>query len=141
MINMAKQWGIDFKEFDYYVKKIESLSSKDNLRKIANKALIETHKYLTPKIDKQIEKHKRTGRTKKSLKKDSDTQWTSDVGAIDVGFEIHNGGLASIFLMYGTPKQKPDKELYNLFYGSKIKKEVFEIQQKIFDEELSKLMN
>ena len=138
---MAKQWGIDFKDFEFYCKKIESLSSRANLREIADKALKETHKYITPQIEKEFEKHNRTERTIKSLKKDNNTEWSSDVGSIDVGFNISNGGLASIFIMYGTPRIKPDKQLYNLFYGSKIKKEVFKIQEEIFDRELQKLLN
>lgn len=138
---MAKQWGIDFKDFDFYVQKIESLSNKETLRKIADEALKETHKYLTPKIDKAFEKHNRTGRTSKSLREDNSTEWSSDVGSIDVGYNISDGGLASIFIMYGTPRIKPDKQLYNLFYGSKIKKEVFKIQEEIFDRELQKLLN
>lgn len=138
---MAKQWGIDFQDFNFYAQKIESLSSKANLRRIADEALIETHKYLTPKIEKEFEKHNRTERTIKSLKKDGETSWSSDVGSIDVGFHISNGGLASIFILYGTPRIKPDKSLYNLFFGSKIKKEVFKIQEEIFDRELQKLLN
>lgn len=138
---MAKQWGIDFKDFDFYVQKIESLSNKETLRKIADEALKETHKYLTPKIEKEFEKHNKTERTIKSLRKDNDTEWSNDIGSIDVGFNISSGGLASIFIMYGTPRIKPDKQLYNLFYGSKIKKEVFKIQEEIFDRELQKLLN
>lgn len=138
---MGKQWGIEFEEFDFYCKKIEKISNKETLRKIADKALKETHKYLTPKIEDAFDKHNRTGKTISTLKMDETTTWSSDVGEIEVGFNIKNGGLASIFIMYGTPRIKPDKKLYNLFYGSKIKKEVFKIQQNIFDEELQKLLN
>lgn len=138
---MAKQWGIDFEDFNFYAQKIESLSNKATLRKVADEALKETHKYLTPKIEKGFEKHNRTERTIKSLKKDNNTEWSSDIGSISVGFNISSGGLASIFLMYGTPRIKPDKSLYNLFFGSKIKKEVFKIQEEIFDRELQKLLN
>lgn len=138
---MSKQWGIDFKDFDFYCKKIESLSNKDTLRKVADKSLKETHKYLTPKIEDAFSIHNKTGRTIKSLRKDDSTNWSGDVGSIEVGFDIKNGGLASIFIMYGTPRIKPDKNLYNLFYGSKIKKEVFKIQEDIFEEELQKLLS
>ena len=41
---------------------------------------------------------------------------------IKVGFNISKGGLASIFLMYGTPRMQPDKKLYNSIYGSSTKK-------------------
>lgn len=137
---MAKQWGIDFEDFNYYAKKIESLSDKETLRQVADKALKKTHNYLTPKIDDAFSKHNRTGRTSKSLRQEDGTEWTSDVGSIDVGYDIKNGGLASIFLMYGTPRIKPDKKLYNLFYGKKIKREVFKIQEEVFNEELEKLL-
>lgn len=138
---MSKQWGIDFQEFDFYCKKIESISNKNELKKIADKALKETHKQITPKIEKAFSKHVRTGKTSSTLKKDSETNWNGDIGTIDVGYAIHDGGLASIFIMYGTPRIKPDKNLYNVFYGSKIKNEMFKIQENIFNEELQKLLN
>lgn len=137
---MSKQWGVDFEDFNFYAQKIESLSNKNTLKSVADKALKRTHNYITPKIESEFQKHNRTGRTFGSLRKDDSTEWNGDIGSVDVGFDIKNGGLASIFLMYGTPRMKPDKELYNLFYGSKIKKEVFKIQEDIFNDELQKLL-
>ena len=137
---MAKRWGVEFEDFNFYAKKIESLSNKNTLKNVADKSLKKTHNYLTPQIETTFKKHNRTGRTLESLRKDDSTEWSGDIGSVDVGFDIKNGGLASIFLMYGTPRMKPDKELYNLFYGSKIKKEVFKIQEDIFNDELQKLL-
>lgn len=137
---MAKQWGVDFKDLEFYTQKFEKLSNKNNLKSTADKALKETHNLLTPKIESQFEKHNRSGLTIKSLRKDNSTEWHGDIGSVDVGFDLKNGGLPSIFLMYGTPRMKPDKELYNLFYGSKIKREVFKMQENIFNDELQKIL-
>lgn len=137
---MAKQWGIDFEDFNFYAQKIENLSNRNTLKNVADTALKKTHNHLTPQIESEFQKHNRTGRTLGSLRKDDSTEWHGDIGSVDVGFDIKNGGLASIFLMYGTPRMKPDKQLYNLFYGSKIKKEVFKIQEDIFNDELQKLL-
>ena len=35
----TKQWGIDFEDFDFYAKKIESLSDKKTLKNVADMAL------------------------------------------------------------------------------------------------------
>ena len=77
--------------------------------------------------------------TARSLKRTAAVEWNGTVAEIGIGFKISQGGLPSIFLMYGTPKIQPDKNLYAAIYGSKTKKEVKTIQEDIFAEEIAKL--
>lgn len=136
---MAKaKWGIEFKDFEKFADQLEKLSSKNTLKSTTEKALKETHSIITKEAKSAISAHRRTGRTEDSLKTDADVQWTSDVGYVDVGFDIANGGLASVFLMFGTPRMSPDKDLFNSVYGQKNK--IDKIQKKIFEDEISKYL-
>lgn len=99
-------------------------------RSAVNKALIETHKIVTDKAEAAIEPHKRTGATEASLRREAVPEWSGDVASIKVGFDIENGGLPSIFLMYGTPHIKPDTALHNAFFGKETVKEIVEAQEK-----------
>lgn len=99
-------------------------------RSAVNKALIETHKIVTEKAEAAIEPHRRTGATEASLRREAVPEWSGDVASIKVGFDIENGGLPSIFLMYGTPHIKPDSALYNAFFGKETVKEIVEAQEK-----------
>ena len=129
---------IDFKGFDEYMEKLERLGS--DTKALTEKALKASFEKVTPGIGCAIDNHKRTRTTKKSLVSHSQVKWQGTVGRVEVGFDIPNGGLASIFLMYGTPRMEPDMNLYNSIYGSKVKKQVRKVQKEIFDEELRRVM-
>lgn len=94
-----------------------------------NKALIETHKIVTDKAEAAIKPHRRTGRTEASLRREAVPEWIGDVASIQVGFDLDNGGLPSIFLMYGTPHIKPDKTLHNAFFGKDTIEEIKKAQE------------
>lgn len=132
-----KKMTVDFKGFEEMFGKLDKIS--DNAKKITEKALKESYEYITPKIDNAVKPHRLTGKTENSLRNKEKVHWYGGIGYINVGFDISNGGLPSIFLMYGTPKMKPDRNLYNAIYGSKTKKQVREIQEKVFNDELRRL--
>lgn len=146
--------SIDFGNFADYAERLEKLGG--DLRATTDKALQASHDYVTDNLRRDMERHNRTGKTSRSLIEDSTVQWEGNVGSIDVGFDIANGGLPSVFLMYGTPKHAPanqtgktkgvnrgidaDKQLFDDIYGARTKKEVRKIQEKIFAEEIKKVM-
>lgn len=134
---MAKKMRLEFTGFEEMAERLDKLGG--DLKKTTEKALTETHKLLTPKIEEAFRKHdvKYSHVTMKSLKKDSKVEWSGSVAAIGVGFKISEGGFPSIFLMYGTPRVQPDKKVYNSIYGNK--KKVKELQERIFAEEIAKL--
>ena len=140
--------------FAEYADKLEKLGG--NLRGAAEKALKESAEYVNKNLKNDIKSHRRTQQTEKSLRDEEKVKWSGTTAEIGVGFDISHGGLASIFLMYGTPKHGPvgkrpgatghpgtkqDKKLYNDVYGSKAQKEIKAIQERIFAEEIEKLMN
>ena len=105
----------------------EAINKRGITEAITN-ALIKSHEYVTPKLAAEIQKHYRTGRTANSLDTNPKVNYQGDYISIGVGFHISEGGLPSIFLMYGTPKMPPDINLYNAVYGSETKKALRKIQ-------------
>lgn len=119
-----------------------------DLKKITEKALQNSHDYVVPGIHKAMQKHKRKngGDTEKSIVDNAKVEWEGNTASIEIGFDLNNGGLPSVFLMYGTPKHAKnhlgidkDKALYDSIYGRKTKKAVNELQKKTFDRALAKL--
>lgn len=134
---MSKKMRLEFAGFEEMAERLDKLGG--DLKKTTEKALAETHKMLTPKVEEAFRKHdvKYSHSTMKSLKKDSKVEWNGSTAEIGVGFKISDGGFPSIFIMYGTPRMQPDKKLYNSIYGNK--KKVKELQEGIFAEEIAKL--
>lgn len=136
---MAKKMRLEFTGFEEMAERLDQLGG--NLKETTEKALRATHEYITPNIEDAFGSHdiKYSHATANSLKKETSVEWEGSVAEISVGFKISQGGLPSIFLMYGTPRIQPDKKLYNAIYGTKTKKEVKAIQEHVFLEEISKL--
>lgn len=149
---MAKKnkFSLDFKNFEDYAEKLDKLGG--DLKDTAGEALRKSYEYVTNNLEPAINKHRETGKTEKSLLKNSKVTWTGNTASIDVGFDINNGGLPSIFLMYGTPRHGPvgakgghpgtqaDKQLYNAIYGSSAKRKIRELQEEVFAKEVKKIM-
>ena len=127
---------LQFGGFEEYAEKIDRLNG--DLKSIMTEALVESKKRVTPEIKKRMKKHRRTGVTEDSIDENLDVKWDGNVGEIKIGFEF-NEGLPSVFLMYGTPRMKKDTALYNSIYGSKVKKQISELQKEIFEREIERL--
>lgn len=142
---MAKtRFGIQFEGFEEMIKKLSELEG--DLKSVSEKALKESHAYVTPKLESAIQPSKlpakgkfSKGNTSKNLVRTNEVSWTGSVGTVKIGFDLHND-ITSIFLMYGTPRMKPVKGLKNSIYGSKAKKEIKQIQKYIFNDAIIKKM-
>ena len=128
---------INFDGFKEMAERLDKIGG--DLKKTTEQALEESAEYMTPNIQAAISPHRLTGQTESSLVKSMPVKWEGNKASRKVGFNISDGGLASIFLMYGTPKMAPDRKLYNSVYGTATRKKIAEIQKKIFIEELQRL--
>lgn len=138
---MAK-FKVDFDGFTEVMARLKKLDG--DVKTTTETALKKTHEIVTDKAEQAIAPHKKTGRTERSLQKQAKVNWIGTTASVDVGFDIHNGGLASIFLMhgakvYGTPRTPKDQKLYDAFFSTKTKKEVREAQEEVFYNEIRKL--
>lgn len=132
---------IQFEGFDEIAERLVRTQGK--LEDATEKALVESQKLVANKLQTDMPKHHRTGRTETTITDDGVVDWEGGRNAgkasIKVGFKISDGGLASIFLMYGTPRMRPDKKLYRDIYGPATKRELSAIQQEIFKDALREL--
>ena len=135
---MAKM-KMEIPNFNAIVKQLTDLNA--DVRKATEAALTETHKIVTQKAEQAMVPGNMpaggkywSGRTRESLVTTPTVVWDGDKASINVGFDISNGGLPSIFLMYGTPRTKPVKSLYDAVYGSGTKNEIIEAQTRIMHE-------
>ncbi|MDE5737993.1 MAG: hypothetical protein K2H93_06490 [Oscillospiraceae bacterium] len=101
---------IEFNAYDVLQRKLKAIDG--NAKQTAENALKASHNYVTKKLETAIKPHRKTGETESSLRKTPIIEWTGDmVAEAKVGFHISDGGLPSIFLMYGTPSIEPDNNL------------------------------
>lgn len=158
---MAKRkgWGINSEGFTELSERYLKLGG--DLKQITEDCLTFIPQKINPELSKAIKKHTRTGKTEKSLVENQKPTWTGDTATIKVGFKISEGGLPSIFLMYGTARHTPankygtpkrpgakdnpgiqaDKKLYNAIYGNAIQRTISEEQEKIFTTEIEKRLD
>lgn len=92
-----------------------------------------------------------TGLTRKSIYHDAKTTWQHDLAEQKVGFNISKGGIASVFLMYGTPKHyqpkmkrthpgmNRDKVLYNAINNAMKNREIKAMNREIFEKVLARV--
>lgn len=125
---------VEFSGFDAVLEKLKKLEG--DVVKTTEKALVETHRIVTEETKPAIARHKRSGRTGQSLVDTPKVKWSGQTASVGVGFSIKDGGLPSIFLMYGTPRMKKDQKLYNAIFGSASRKKIHEAQERIFYEEV-----
>lgn len=129
--------GLQIEGFEEWSESLEKAGGA--IQKVTEECLKTAQEMITKELRKDMKKHHRTGRTELSISEDP-VKWEGTCASVPVGFDINKGGLASVFLMYGTPRIKKDVKLYNDVYGGKMKKKIAERQEEIFKSEMSKLM-
>lgn len=136
--------SIDFKGYDVIKKQLDQLGG-DATKRAVDEALRASQQIVADKVSAAITPHTFTGKTKRSIVTDAQVEWTGDTAAVGVGFDIRGGGLASIFLMYGTtlhgqPHITPDRNLYDAVYGNNTRKEIQKVQELAFDKVLQEVV-
>jgi hypothetical protein len=129
---------MEFEGLDTMLEQFKEL--EQDIEPIAEKALIKTHEYVTPFLEEQIAKHKLSGKTQTTLNDNPEVIKDGNIRYVNLGFNIPEGGYPTIFLMYGTPSQKPDTKFKNALYGAKQRKEMNRIQQEVFIEALNEVL-
>lgn len=143
---MAKRskYSFNFEEMEALAAKIEKMGG--NLEEAVEEALQVTHDLITPKLATGIKRHHSSGDTEESLDRAPAVTWkTPLVAQVNIGFDLADGGLPSIFLMWGTPRRKAsempvDKALKNAAFGPAVKREVAKLQREALEAYLQKTL-
>lgn len=139
--------GLQIKGFEEYMDKLDKLGGTATMKRGVEAALKSSKQYVNPLIDANVVDAKlpaggnySTGSTKKSIDTDMVVDWQGMTGSIKVGFDFKKSGMASIFLMYGTPKMSPVAGLKDTIYGSKTKREITKIQEQEINKVIERVM-
>lgn len=139
--------GLQFDGWKDVMSNLDKIGGGAAVKKATEKALEAAKDYITPQIEQSAEgsalpAHGKysTGATRRSIDRDSKTEWEGLTAGIKVGFDLKKSGMTSIYLMYGTPRMKPAKGMKNAIYGSKVQKEVADIQEEVINKEIRKIM-
>lgn len=137
-----KKFGIEFEEFGAYQKKLKALGV--DTKQAVEQALRDTQQLIAEQSRVAMQPHK-SDETSKHIIEDGAVEWYNETASGSVGFDLKNGGLASIFLMrgtkvYGQPHITPDRNLYNAVYGARTMKKVQEIQKTAFEKAIREAM-
>lgn len=124
--------GLQFEGFKELMGQLDRLGG--DLKAPVEEALVESQKYIAGQAHAAMAKHHRTGDTEGAIVEDGVVTWEGSTAGIGIGFDLANGGMPSVFLMYGTPTMAKDTALYNAVYGSRTRKEIAALQEtKILD--------
>lgn len=158
MAKHFKCFGLEYEGFDEVFNKFEALGG--SIKELAEDCLEFIPDMINPNLHADMKKHHRSGDTEDSLDfDDGHVRWMGTTAYVPVGFSISHGGLASIFLMYGTARHAPknqyghakkdkainegmtaDKALYNDIYGTSTKRKIDDKQRDICDKKIQKIM-
>lgn len=129
----SKAWELDFHEMEAMLKRFEKFGASTKIP-IEN-ALKKSHSFVTKNLHEHMKKEYLPahgeyshGDTEKSIVEDETVYWIGDKAYIGVGFDMSKSK-TSIFLMYGTPRMKPNKKIYEDVWGRKTRRQIREIQE------------
>lgn len=123
-----------FKGHEEILKDIERIGG--NMPKEIEKAVEKAGEVATEEYKKVIKQHKYSGLTEETLVRNAKAEIDGTKIICKTGFDIKKGGLASIFLDRGTPKNKPLKFVQKI----KRKKEIQVVISDALEEAWRKLI-
>lgn len=142
---MAKnKLTVDFSALERYRRQLESIGSDSTARAFTS-ALKASQQVVKQSVTAAMTPHNKTGQTVSTAISGKPVEWTGDTAAVPVGFDIAEGGLASIFIMYGTelygqPHVTPDRKLYDAVYGAAVRRRIRKIQEEAFRKVIERAM-
>lgn len=120
LINRYKKLGGDTKQIvEKALDKVGDEITQDTQTAVSKKNLPQKGKYSK-------------GNTEKSIVKNPRTTWSGEIASIQVGFDYSKPG-AGGFLITGTPRMQPDRELHKMYkqkaYMRHIQEDMIEVVQ------------
>lgn len=135
---------LDTKGFEQLLTKLDGLNGDVN--EVVTKALEEAGQKIGEDTHKAMAKQNlpaggkySTNRTEQAIVDSPQVEWSGNRASIDVGFDFNKPG-AGGFLITGTPKMQPNKELNKMYKGKKYMKEIQEQMGQTVGEAITKAM-
>lgn len=149
---MSQKWSIEFEQFKQLEKQLEELAGMNGVIRATESALQAVDDYVTRETQKAVKNSRHEGlrvskRTGKQIDQEKTIEWNGTEAIAKAGFKITQpsepGGinLTSQYLMYGTPKIRPDTNLKNAARGEGMHKDkINKLQQEVFNKVINRVM-
>lgn len=138
MHNLARtRIAFDGDLFGNLMEQLDGLNG--DVKGAVNKCLEASAEITKKNLNKAMTKHHRTGKTEEAIIKNPQITWQGSKASVNIGFKFPEG-LASVFLMYGTPRMKKDTKVYNAIYGKKTREEIAKNQDEILNDAIRRAM-
>lgn len=125
MARKSRKNGFDTSMPQRYADQLEAAAGTDALRRAAQAGMaaakVEINRQLTAAVQASnlpAGGKYSTGDTLESIDKTMTAAWSGNIATMPLGFDMSKSGLASIMLMYGTPKMAPAPGLHEALYGT-----------------------
>lgn len=106
--------GFDITALQKYGEELEAAGGHDAIKRAVEGGMKSTKAQVNPKVKAAIQPGNlpaggkySTGGTEEHLNTDMSVHWEGNMARMGLGFSLVDDGLASIFLMYGTPHHAP----------------------------------
>ena len=134
--------GLQFKGFDELIGRLEA--AEGDIKKATEAALKASKQVVNEGLNRDTTNANypaggkyATGALKRSIDKNFNVKWEGATASLKIGYDFKTSGMASIFLMYGTPKMSKVQKLYDDIYGTRTKRKIAQAQeeamQKVID--------
>lgn len=138
--------SIDFSGFAEYAEKLDKLGGDlkavfdDALQQAAETYAADTLEATNDRFMPAKGKYS-NGDTAESVIKENEVQvqWNGNIGEVGIGFDLSKS-ITSIFLIDGTPKMNPNRELKRIYRGTAYKNRIIEDMQEIFMDAIEEKM-
>lgn len=135
---------LDTKGFEQLLTKLDSLGG--NMVEVVDKALTDAGQKISEDTHRAMAKQNlpaggkySNDDTDKTIIDNPQVEWSGTAASINVGFDFAQPG-AGGFLITGTPKMDPNKELQKIYKGKKYMKEIQEQMANTVGEAITKAM-
>ena len=135
---------LDTKGFESLLTKLDEVGG--NINEVVTKALEEAGQTIAEDTHKAMAANNlpaggkySNGKTEASIVDNPKVEWSGSRASIEVGFDFGKPG-AGGFLITGTPKMKPDKELNRMYKGKKYMKQIQDQMSEVVNEAIAKAM-
>lgn len=139
------KFSIDYKDFEVLLRDIKKLGG--NVEKVTEKALEESHEYITPLIENKVQdsnlpahgKYANQGKhLRNQIIREKEIKWDGTSCSIKVGFSLDDT-IVPIFMIRGTEKMGAVNGLKSTLEGKATQDKVSKIQEDVITEEILKL--
>lgn len=135
--------NLELKGFEELVTKLEGLNG--NVKKVVTDALEQAAETIEEDTKDAVKKSNlpakgiySTGETEKAIVSPS-VVWSGTTAEVGVGFDYGRSG-AGGFLITGTPRMQPDRELQKMYKQKKYMKAIQQDMQDVVEDEIERIM-